>query len=388
MPISDYDNVKEVRISRDELYELVWTERQSDIAKKYYISENGLIKKCQEWNIPMPNLKYWIQLKDTTNPPTKVPLPQYSGYDMVYLKLREDYEKKKESIQKKISNIKKEIEEDSNVNLKVPERLTNPDPLIATARDRLYKKEVYRKSQGIIHHNQGSIGIYVTPSQLNRALRFMDTMIKALRSRGHHFINQNGSAHLAIYGEDYRISCQEKERRIKITNEYGRQESQLEPTGRLSFRLGESYFRKEWTEGKIPIEEQVSKILASVEYRGRKDHEERIENEKQWEERRQKQLMEKEIQDKKEKELDDFKEIFKLSLRHDKAQAIRRFADKLEQSALSNNDLGNETQKRIEWIRKKADWFDPFIESYDELLDGIDRDELVLHKQSFYLLKD
>ena len=67
MPISDYDNVKEVAISRDELYDLVWSERLSDISKKYYISENGLIKKCREWNIPMPNLKYWIIMPHHTN---------------------------------------------------------------------------------------------------------------------------------------------------------------------------------------------------------------------------------------------------------------------------------------------------------------------------------
>ena len=313
---------------------------------------------------PMPNLKYWIQLKDTTNPPVKIPLPKYSGYSIFYLKLRDEYEKMKESVQKQISNIKKEIEEDSNINLKVPDRLTNPDPLIIPVRDKFSKKKL---DNHLSDYNEGRIGIYVSSEQSSRALRFMDTMIKALRKRGYQFVNHNGSAHLVIFQKEYKISCQEKSRRVTYKDDWGHTGTKLHSIGKLSFRLGESYHLKEWTEGQTPIEEQVSKILASVEYRGRKDHKERIETERYWEEQKQKKLMEKEIQDRKEKELEDFKEIFQLSIRHDKAEAIRRFADKLEETAISRNNLNEEIKTRVEWIRCKADWYDPFIESPDEL---------------------
>lgn len=388
MPISDYYNVEEVRISRDELYEMVWSERLSEVSKRYYISENGLIKKCRELNIPMPNLKYWIQLKDATNPPSRIPLPTHAEHSTIYLKLRDEYEKTKESVQKKIFNIKKEIEEDSNINLKVPDRLTNPDPLISRAKDKFSKKHRDKEDKHLSDYNEGRIGIYVSTDLSSRALRFMDTMIKAFRNRGFHFVNHNGSTRLVMFEEEYLISCQEKSRRVTYKDDWGHSGTKLESIGKLSFRLGESYHLKEWTEGKTPIEEQVSKILASVEYYGHKDYEDRIERDRRREEQKQKQLIEKELQDRKEKELENFKEIFKLSLRHDKADAIRRFADKLEQSALSRNDLNEEVSARIEWIRKKADWYDPFIESQDELFDGIDRDELILHKQTFYLLKD
>jgi len=87
------------------------------------------------------------------------------------------------------------------------------------------------------------------------------------------------------------------------------------------------------------------------------------------------------------KELLNFKELFLKSQRHEKAEVIRRYVQELEYSALQRNELTEDLKKEIEWARKKADWYDPFIESLDELLNEVDREELVIKKQSFYLLE-
>jgi len=34
----------------------------------------------------------------------------------------------------------------------------------------------------------------------------------------------------------------------------------------------------------------------------------------------------------------------------------------------------------LEWARSKADWYDPFIEIHDDLLDSIDRETLAVPK--------
>ena len=41
---------------------------------------------------------------------------------------------------------------------------------------------------------------------------------------------------------------------------------------------------------------------------------------------------------------------------------------------------------KIEWTRKKADWYDPFIEAEYEWMEGIDRDELKLEKEDSHWL--
>lgn len=45
--------MKEFTITRQQLYELVWSKPLSKLAKEYEISDNGLRKKCIKLNIPL-----------------------------------------------------------------------------------------------------------------------------------------------------------------------------------------------------------------------------------------------------------------------------------------------------------------------------------------------
>jgi hypothetical protein len=70
--------------------------------------------------------------------------------------------------------------------------------------------------------------------------------------------------------------------------------------------------------------------------------------------------------------------------RHYNSQKIRKYADELERFSIENGSLSDDMKEKIIWIRKKADWFDPFIEAEDEWMEGIDRDELKLEKEYFH----
>lgn len=83
-----------------------------------------------------------------------------------------------------------------------------------------------------------------------------------------------------------------------------------------------------------------------------------------------------EIRARNEQELADFKVLFKISKRHEEAEVIRRYIQKLEDFTISKNELTDTTKEEIAWARKKADWYDPFIELNDEVMERIDRDKL------------
>jgi hypothetical protein len=55
---------------------------------------------------------------------------------------------------------------------------------------------------------------------------------------------------------------------------------------------------------------------------------------------------------------------------------LREFIDDVEHKAVEKNSVTNELGSWIKWARKKADWYDPFVEAYDELLHGADRERL------------
>jgi hypothetical protein len=48
--------------SRQELYDLVWSEPMRDLASKYNISDRGLAKACAAADIPVPERGYWAKL--------------------------------------------------------------------------------------------------------------------------------------------------------------------------------------------------------------------------------------------------------------------------------------------------------------------------------------
>ena len=55
--------MKEVTMTRQDLYDLVWKESMLALSKKYVISGTGLKKKCRALKIPVPEMGYWAKLK-------------------------------------------------------------------------------------------------------------------------------------------------------------------------------------------------------------------------------------------------------------------------------------------------------------------------------------
>jgi len=62
------------RVSRSELYDLVWSEPASQLAQRFGISDVMLAKVCRGSNIPKPSLGYWAK-QDAGKRTKKPPLP-------------------------------------------------------------------------------------------------------------------------------------------------------------------------------------------------------------------------------------------------------------------------------------------------------------------------
>jgi hypothetical protein len=50
------------RISRKDLYELIWSEPMTSLAKRFGISDVGLAKVCRRSDIPAPPRGYWAKV--------------------------------------------------------------------------------------------------------------------------------------------------------------------------------------------------------------------------------------------------------------------------------------------------------------------------------------
>jgi len=65
--------------TRTEIYELLWLEPTTKVAKRLGISDVGLAKWCRQYDIPKPKLGYWAKRSHGVAVPDKPGLPELSG---------------------------------------------------------------------------------------------------------------------------------------------------------------------------------------------------------------------------------------------------------------------------------------------------------------------
>ena len=170
-----------MQITREALYDQVWSEPMITLAQKYGLSDVGLRKKCKKLNIPLPPQGYFLRSKRGV----RSPLPPFAGNSTVEIKptkntfppVSVDPEQFKEA-EARIA-----FENLPENRIVVPERLTSPHPLIEKTKA---AKSITGGPQG--GRNQSTrnecLDIYVSKEYLGRALRVMDSLLKALDSRG------------------------------------------------------------------------------------------------------------------------------------------------------------------------------------------------------------
>src|SRR6476620_12195241 len=112
-----------IKLTRVELYEMVWNEPMSAIAKRYNITDTGLRKACSRMNIPTPSNGHWMKLLHGKDSP-KIELPGFYEGDG-FFEIRQLGEETVITEESDLSRIRKEILADARLDLKVPLTLKN-----------------------------------------------------------------------------------------------------------------------------------------------------------------------------------------------------------------------------------------------------------------------
>jgi hypothetical protein len=365
--------------TRQQLYTLVWSQSLLSLSKKYDISDNGLRKLCIRMDIPLPRVGHWEKLKHGKKVEiAKLPI-SHSAENEITLSLRSENDNKQQSLKSSLASLSKEIQNSSNLHLTIPERLNSPDKLIISAKESLNTKESsYGLYRGVVSTGSKELTIRVAPANVGRALRIMDTLIKSLRKRGHDTEVTDRYTFVVINSQQIKVSIKEKLKRV-IINDRAWSNSEYQPTGILTFRI-EHYTPVEWKDGKDSLENQLPKIIAKLELHAQELKKREEEIHIYWEKRKEEERIAEELQRRKEKDLNDFKTMLQKSSRWHKAVNLRNYINEVEQNASTNGNLSEEKRQWLVWARKKADWYDPFIEMQDELLNKINRDTLALEK--------
>lgn len=382
--------MKAKTISRKELYELVWSNPLTQLAKQYNISDNGLRKICIKHEIPLPKVGHWSKVKFGKKV-TKTPLPKTDkklSDIKLCLRLEENII---DPYLSKYNALKNEIKNNPSLPLSVPTRMYKPDILIQNAKSDLETSNFNPSYQykDITHTTKGVLNIEVSKQMVPRALRFMNALIKLLRKRGHDIVVEEYITYAIIFDEKINIKCREKSKRVMVKKERWTN-YEYHPSGVLKFKMDADYSAtKEWTDNKNELlEEQLVKILTKLELTAKELKKERIEREERRKRYLEEQKIEQQLQALRDKELKAMKSLFKDMKRHEMTIRLRSYIQDFKKHHESKGELTEEILKWLEWANEKIEWFDPMIEKEIPLLKGIKRNSFIesqeKHSSMFY----
>ncbi|TKB95739.1 hypothetical protein [Pedobacter cryophilus] len=366
-----------ILFNRRQLYELVWSESLLSISKRYNISDVGLRKACIRMDIPLPDSGYWSKVRAGKQVEVKPFLDNEKDEDSLSLSIRGEGGNIIESELSEQMTIQKSLEQDLSLDLSVPSILIDPDPLILSLEKSLEKKKDFHKLGELSFPGLNVLDVRVTPENLNRTLCILNTFIKIMRKRGVGFKVSERESFIQLGGENVKMTFRESQTK-EIVKEYNWERTNLRPNGNLILKFEHFGASVSCKDGKIPIELQVSKLVAKLELFGRKLEIERIKNEEWHRKYDEERKLAQEFEHRKKLELSSFRKVLNDSRRWNEVVLLRDYITQVEKNAVANNVLTEDLMAWIEWARKKANWFDPILEGSDEWLLDVDPNSLLI----------
>ena len=393
-------------LTREQLYKKVWSQPVWTLAKEWGISDVGLAKICKKNNVPRPGLGYWARKEHGYNP-RQTPLPKGEDNSIEIHSRQEsgvvDGEQSKEATEKGAS------ERESDNRVTVPEILIDPHPLVARTQKSLESAKVDRK--GLARPRaKCTLDVAVSPISIERAMRIMDALIKALESRemeihiadqeeekpGASSYGRNGrptdfvirssrqtGTFVSVLGESLKFSIEEQVARkespatSKTKKEYSWysiREYEYFPTGRLFLNIKDvSGTRHAWSDtDKRRLEGLLNSFiigLMNAAVTVRTNRLERENRQREWEEQRRRADEQARLRLQEENRI---KRLLEYVSNWHQSQRIREFIEAVRADAIRNRgpiEPGSKVDKWIKWATRYANEVDPLLNGPPFIID-------------------
>jgi hypothetical protein len=368
------NGIQVITLSRQELYEQVWTTPTTKVAKSYGFSDVMLTKICKKYHIPKPPLGYWAKIRHGYNIP-RTPLPEIVDPDLQTIRLHQ----KPQSQAAAMQNVDSKKITDEAV-IVVPDRLLAPHHLVKKTAEAL--KSVTRDNDGILllPRNEECLDIAVGKESSRRALLLMDTLIKSLESRGCSVVisleNDKRVTSAQIAGEKVQFRLRELLERREMTPTEKKQHEHRPwlhrfapyvyfPSGRFVLSIEEYLdgLRHQWSDGKKQKLEnclnafiggmfKAAEVLKARHLEWERQKREREEQERRRHEQEQRQI----------EEQNKIKHLDALLANWTKSRKVREFVHVLEEVLKERNiEPDSNLSAWLRWARRYADSIDPIL---------------------------
>jgi len=371
---SDHHQTKTVQ--RQVLYDQVWAQPMTKVAKEYGISDVALAKICKKLNVPYPGRGYWRR-KETGKAVKQQPLPpnpdQAKQAVTIYPTIRPDsLEPVSEETTQQIT-----AEQAPEQKLEVPDRLGKTHRLLSGHLTE-WRSASVDEYGAIRSGNLRQFNIRVSPQHLSRAVRIMNALLLAMEARGHQVGIQDGfkkAFGVRINGQPIEFGLEEKFQRIerpadknRRPDPWGYHQYEYVSTGKLMLKItewGADGLQKTWSDGKTTKLETclndfivgLLKVAEAVKARRLKqEQEEQIRRET--ERRRQEEAI------KRQEELTRRQALEQEATNWAKAQQLRTYLSALKDMLTTKHgeiQPGSQADQWLTWAYQHADRLDPLV---------------------------
>jgi hypothetical protein len=158
---------------RDELYERVWSKPMREVAKEYGVSDVALKKACRKLNVPTPPQGHWLRVAAGRDV-VRVALPAVGPRD--HTRIVKSWWREHDPIDP-TPEASARADSARSVRIEVASTLAAPHPLVARSAKLLRKA---KPDTDFVSSRRDGLDIRVAPGNVERALRIMDALLKAL----------------------------------------------------------------------------------------------------------------------------------------------------------------------------------------------------------------
>jgi hypothetical protein len=357
-----YKMAEEITISRQELYDLVWSKPVVKIAKEFGISDVAIAKICKKMNIPKPGLGYWAKRQNGHRVRQK-PLPDLKPGWLESYTIHK-YEPTLIEPDSDLIMHHREFETRPENKVIVKSTLRGAHPLVQESKVKLRDPHVdrYKRCSG----GRGCLNISVSKNSIRRALLIMDALIKGLLKRGYETYlsgEYEWVTSVKMEGEEFNISIQESSKQIPA-DASGKERDRYSygniydyvPTGRLTLQITNFYHGdKAVKDTKTKrLEEKLNSFILMLIKASEYEKNWRIEREieRRQDEARRKQ--EREIRNKREQEQQMVKELFDNADNWNKCVLARNYIAAVNARELENSK-GEGVKSWVAWANQQVD---------------------------------
>ncbi len=382
---------KPITMSREALYQLVWSEPISTLAKRFDLSDQGLSKKCAKHRIPCPKVGYWAKVQHG-HQPDKTPLPLNSDRILDTVTF---FPKLQDVVASPTPANQTSYLDDKQLAVVMafgfPKEVKRFHPAIAAYKKAFTGRKIHRYSSGIDRYGRittgDNIGLKITPKTLDRACRLLHGMITLCReidwgfTKKQHEYNQYKPATYAFTNNNESVAVEIKELVTQVKRDKDPAKADrlfsfepvydYQPTGILELSISKHArgFKTRWKETPtMPLESHITEIMQSLSRTFEHSRLMRIERENERRKREEEEARQRRRQQQAAIERECQQQLFTLANNGAMATNIRALVDSLTHQASHDTRL----KQWLTWASDVADTLDP-TQQHDMFLNGYEK---------------